>query len=268
VPPLLRQILAEEGMDFGPAIHRLFDPIHRRPIPIEEAMTGTVVAVELVVLAVFLELGFVLVHLLGARRTIFVAEEAEQRAREVLRHVDRRDRPFRVEVLLGHHHVAAPLLDAGIDVLPRAGVDKGVPPARARAHQTDLAIVIGLRAYPRHRASRVTNHLGIRDAALRADFGADVVRVGVVPAFPLVEIGANRDIARMREAPRLVDVVLAPARGMMDQHNARERAGTRWSRHVSGYRRSLIAFDGDILARHASVERHRFSPWNWPYWAV
>src|SRR3954454_15653584 len=87
---LLPQMLAEEGPYLVPAIHRLLGPI-QRPVPIEEAVTGTVVAVELVILAVLLQLGLVLVDLLRARRAIVVAEDAEQRAGEVLRHIDRRN---------------------------------------------------------------------------------------------------------------------------------------------------------------------------------
>src|SRR6185437_13760081 len=256
---LLRQVLSKEGVDLGPAIHRLFDAIHRRPVPIEEAVAGAVVAVEFIVFAVLLELGFVLVHLLRARRAIVVAEEAEQRAGEVLRHVDWRDRLFLVEVRLGHHHVAAPLLDAGIDVLALAGVDESVPAARARPHHTDLAVVIGLRAHPRHGAGGIAHHLGIGDAALSTNLGADVVRIGVTAAaFARVEIGANREIAGMSEAARLVDVIFAPARREVNQHDARKGPRTGRFRHVSRYRRSLVACDGHSLAGHASVERHRF----------
>src|SRR5258708_38524683 len=102
---LLRQIFAEERPYLVPAIHCLFGPIER-PVPIEEAMTGAVVAVELIILAVLLEFGLVLVHLLGAWRAILVAEQAEQRAAEVLRHVDRRDRRLGVELFRAHHHAA------------------------------------------------------------------------------------------------------------------------------------------------------------------
>src|SRR5207253_6117437 len=84
---LLCQMLAEEGEHLAPAIHRLLHPIER-PVPIEDAVAGTFVAVELVHLAMLLELGLVLVHLLGARRAVVIAEDAEQRAREVLCHVD------------------------------------------------------------------------------------------------------------------------------------------------------------------------------------
>src|SRR6516164_10623633 len=86
---LLRQMPAEEGEYLAPAIHCLLGPIER-PVPIEEAMTGAVVAVEFIRLAVLLELGLVLVHLLGTRRAILVAEQAEQRAAEVLGQVNRR----------------------------------------------------------------------------------------------------------------------------------------------------------------------------------
>ena len=70
---LLRQMPAEEGEYLTPAIHGLLGPIEW-PVPIEEAMAGTVVALELVRLAMLLELGFVPVHLLRARCPILVAE--------------------------------------------------------------------------------------------------------------------------------------------------------------------------------------------------
>src|SRR5277367_2157161 len=104
---LLRQILAEEGPDLAPGIHALLGPI-QRPVPIEEAVPGAVVAMEVVVLAVLLELGLMLVHLLRARRAVVVAEDAEQRAAQVLRHVDRRDGRLRVELLRAHHDAATP----------------------------------------------------------------------------------------------------------------------------------------------------------------
>src|SRR5215469_13546215 len=86
---LFRQMPSEEGEYLVPAIHGLLGPI-KRPVPIEEAVASPVVAVEFVSLAVLLELSFVLIHLLGAWRPIVVAEQAEQRTREVLRHVDGR----------------------------------------------------------------------------------------------------------------------------------------------------------------------------------
>src|SRR5256885_16732199 len=70
---LLRQMLAEEGEHLAPAVHGLLGPVER-PVPIEDAVAGTVVAVELVRLAVLLELGLVLVHLLRARRAVVIAE--------------------------------------------------------------------------------------------------------------------------------------------------------------------------------------------------
>src|SRR5450432_4644675 len=119
-------MLAEEGEHLAPAIHCLLGPVEW-PVPIEDAVASTIVAVELVHLAVLLELGLVLVHLLEARRAVVVAEYAEQRAAEVLRHLDRREGRLGIELLLAHHHAAAPELDAGIDVLPLAGIDECVP---------------------------------------------------------------------------------------------------------------------------------------------
>src|SRR5260370_16227872 len=129
---LLRQMLAEKGEHLAPAIHRLLGPVER-PVPIEEAVAGTVVAVKFVRLAVLLELGLVLVHLLGAGRAVVVAEQAEQRAAEVLGHVDRRDGRLGIELLLAHHHAAAPQLDAGIDALLLAGIHESVAPTGSEA---------------------------------------------------------------------------------------------------------------------------------------
>src|ERR1700745_40953 len=103
---LLGDVLAEAGEYLAPAVHRLLGPV-QRPVPIEEAVAGAVVAMKLVILAVLLQLGLVLFHLLGAWRTIVIAEQAEQRAGQVLGHVDRRDRRLGVELLLAHHDATA-----------------------------------------------------------------------------------------------------------------------------------------------------------------
>ena len=84
----LRQILAEERKHLVPAVKRLLHTV-QGPVIVEDAVAGAVLAVELVALAVLLELGLVLVHLLGAWRTILVSEDAEQRARKVLGEFDR-----------------------------------------------------------------------------------------------------------------------------------------------------------------------------------
>src|ERR1700722_1295165 len=96
---LLRQILAEERPDLVPPVHALLGPV-QRAVPVEEAMPGAVVAVEFAILVVLFQLGLMLVHLLRARRTVVVAEQPQDRATQVFRHVDRRDGLFRVEFLL------------------------------------------------------------------------------------------------------------------------------------------------------------------------
>src|SRR5689334_1519679 len=110
-------------------------------MPIVETVTGAVVAVKLVGLAVLLQFGLVLVDLLGARRAVVIAEQAEQRAREILGHVDRRDRCLLVQLFLAHHDTSAPKFDAGVNILLLAGIDEGVPPARARTIDADLAVM-------------------------------------------------------------------------------------------------------------------------------
>src|ERR1700756_2897154 len=137
-------MLAEEGKDLAPGIHALLHAVDR-PVPVEEAVAGAVVAMEFVSLAVLLQLGLVLVDLLGARGAVVIAEDADQRAREVLGHVDWRDRRLVVQLLLAHHHTAAPELGAGVDVVPLAGIDEGVAAAGAGAEQPDLAVMTRLR---------------------------------------------------------------------------------------------------------------------------
>src|ERR1700720_3136787 len=99
---LLCKMLAEECEYLAPAIHGLFRPV-QRTVPVKEAVAGAVVAMEFVILALLLEFGFVHVHLLGTRRPVIVAEQSEQRAAEILCHVDRRDRRFVVKLFLAHH---------------------------------------------------------------------------------------------------------------------------------------------------------------------
>src|SRR4051812_11277408 len=112
---LSAQMLAEEGEHLAPAVDRGFGPVER-PVPIPDGVTGAVVAVKLIALAVLFQLGLMLVHLLWAGRAVVVAEDADQRAREILRHVDRRDRRLGVELFLAHYDAAAPELGAGVDV--------------------------------------------------------------------------------------------------------------------------------------------------------
>src|SRR5262249_459086 len=119
-------MLAEEGEHLAPAVHGRLGPVEW-PVPIPNAVAGARVAVEFATLAVLLELGLVLVHLLGAGRAVVVAEDADERTAEILGHVDRRDRRLGVELVLAHHHAAAPELGAGVDVLSLAGLHEAMP---------------------------------------------------------------------------------------------------------------------------------------------
>ena len=127
-----------------------------------------------------------------------------------------------------------------------------MPATGAGAENADLAVVTGLRADPLHRGLGIADHLGVGNAAVGAHLGGDVVRVAL--ARTLIEVGADREIAVMREPTRRLNVELAPAREMVDKHYARKGARTRRLGHISGNRGSLVAFDGHVLAGHASVE--------------
>ena len=87
--------------------------------------------------------------------------------------------------------------------------------------------MIGLGAHPLHGGLGIADHLGVGNAALGAHLGGDVVRVAVAAStLALVEVGADREIAVMREPTRRLDIELAPAREMVDKHDARKGAGT------------------------------------------
>ena len=80
------------------------------PIIIEKAMTGAVIAVKLIVLAMLLELRLVLVHLFRRRRFVVVAEKADHRAGKIFGKINA-ERRVRVWFLLFHNHTTAPAFD-------------------------------------------------------------------------------------------------------------------------------------------------------------
>src|SRR5260370_30225574 len=102
------EILAKEFEDLVPAVRGLLDPVVW-PIPGEEGVARTVIAVELVILAEPLQLGIGAVDLIGRRVRIFVTEEPEQRTVDPGGKIDRRR-----ELSLCHprlvptHHITPP----------------------------------------------------------------------------------------------------------------------------------------------------------------
>src|SRR5271170_2199568 len=128
MPALFSQVLVQEPEYLLPAVQRLLDAVSRTVV-VEETMPGAVVAVKLVLFAVLLEFGLVLVHLLRGRRAIFIAEQAEQRAGEVLGKFDRRGRLLRVQLLLAHHHPTAPQFARSVYAFGMASKQEGLPPA-------------------------------------------------------------------------------------------------------------------------------------------
>src|SRR5437016_10294258 len=125
-----------EGEELLPAVHGLLLPVGRAVV-VEEAVARAVVAMELVLLAVLLELRLVLIDLLGRRRLVLVAEEPEDRGREVLGVLDGRHGLVRGQLRLGHDDAAAPALDDCVEALQLAAGEESLPPARARAEHAD-----------------------------------------------------------------------------------------------------------------------------------
>ena len=79
----------EKRKDFLPAIQCLFGPVGVAP-RVEEGMPGAMVAIEFVVFAKTFEHGLGSIHLIRGRVGVVVAENAEQRAVQLLGEVDGR----------------------------------------------------------------------------------------------------------------------------------------------------------------------------------
>src|SRR5262249_26099932 len=150
---------------------------------------GPVVAIELVRLAVLLQLRLVLIHLLRRGRLVLVAEESEQGAREVLREVDGRRRLGRRQLLLGLDDAPAPAIDRGIEALQSAGGEKRLAATRAGSEDPDLAAHVGQRAQEGVRAVEIAEHASVGGASRRAHLGPDVLR----RAMAVSEVEVRRD---------------------------------------------------------------------------
>src|SRR4051812_17808088 len=88
------QSLLEESENFFPTVNRLFLAIGG-PIIVEETVSGAIITMELIILAVPFELRFMLVDLLGRGRFIVITENADHRAGEIFCVVNGRNRTLR-----------------------------------------------------------------------------------------------------------------------------------------------------------------------------
>src|SRR5690606_1747557 len=175
-----------EVPDLRPAVHRLLGAVGGGAVVVEEPVTGAVVAVELVGLAVLVQLGLVPVHLGGAGGAVFVAEQPQHRAGQVLGQVDRRHRILVVEVPGGHDDPATPAVHHRVHLGGAARGQVGVAATGAGAEQPDLAGEVGQRLQVRHARPAVVDDLLVGDVALRAHARGDVV--GGAVAEPAVQV--------------------------------------------------------------------------------
>ena len=107
--------------------------------------------------------------------------------------LDRRDRRLGIELLLADHHAARPRAGAGVDIPALAGIDEGMPAARARADRPTLPLWLGCARIHFTAASVSPTYCGVGNAAIGAHLGGDVV--GIALARTLIEVGADREIA-------------------------------------------------------------------------
>src|ERR1700740_2179686 len=94
---------------------------------------------ELVLLAVTLQLRFERVDVLGRRILVLVAEDAEQRARQILRVLDRRDRPAVRELLRRGDDSASPHVAHRVEGVAATCGEEAVSANGGRAADTGAA---------------------------------------------------------------------------------------------------------------------------------
>ena len=198
-----------------------------------------------------LELGLVLVHLLRRGALVVVAEDAQDRARQVRGVVDGGDGLLLGQVVPARHHAAAPALHHRVEALGAAGGEKGVAPARAGAPDANLAVVIGHGAQVAHGARQVAYDLVVGHAAVGPDLGGHVFRRA--GAGPVIEVGADGGKTVVRQPARRLTVPLVPAGQMVDGHHAGERSRAQRTRVVGVDGVAVVALDGDGLREHAFV---------------
>src|SRR5262249_56630871 len=118
----------------------------------------------------------------------------------------------------------------------------GVPAMIEVADDADLAIAGRLTLEPLHGGAAIADHLIVRDAALGANLGRDVVR-GAVTVVE-VQVGTDHGVAMVGQAPRKLLVELIPAGHMVYRHNAR---GPTIAYRLGPRRRGLLAHRPRVL---------------------
>src|SRR5438067_13880964 len=108
-------MLLKEVQYFAPAVHRLLLAVERSVV-IEEAVAGAIVAMELVVLAVLLELGLMHVHVGRGRPLVIVAEETQEWRLEIFGQIDRRDALLGRQRFLRRNDATAPQVGDRVEV--------------------------------------------------------------------------------------------------------------------------------------------------------
>src|SRR4029453_1867787 len=108
-----RQVAAEPAPDLLPPALRGVDVV-ARAVDREERVTGPLVGVELVRLALGTQLVLDPRHVLGRRVAVLGAEQAQQRAAELRRQIDGRPRAVRRQVVRSGDDPPAIAVDGGI----------------------------------------------------------------------------------------------------------------------------------------------------------
>src|SRR5271165_16037 len=218
------EMLVEEPKDLVPTVDRLLGAVIRA-IVCKERVASPVITVELVVLAEPLQFGLGAVDLIRRRVRILVAEQAQERAIDPFRQIDRRHRlGLGQPRLVVDDDIAAPAIDRALDQMGElAGDEIGLPPAGAEADHADLAAGMRLRAQKVDRTGDIAEHLLVRNAAALAHL-ADHRLVRAV-ADPEIEARRHRGITMMSEFAGDLAGPFIPARHVVDHDDTGMRSG-------------------------------------------
>ena len=221
-------------------------------------MAGVVEGVELVLLAVRAQLRLDARDLLGIGVRVLDAEQAEQRTAQVGRHVDRRDRARRGELLGGRDDPTAVAVDRRVDVEVR-GDHVGLAPAGAVPDDADATVRGRERTEEADRPADVADALRVGDTTrLERRRG----RVGGRRAgrVAVEQVRADRAVSVDGERAHHLLGRAVEAGHVVDHHDAGERSRSERTGEVRLDVVAAVTGQGHGLRHHRCVHRAPSGP--------
>ena len=219
-------------------------------------MAGPVVRVEFVGLAVRLEGLFELGDLLGGRRHVVPAEQAEQRAGQIPGPLDQGLRPVqRMALGRGPDHEAAVAVHGRVERQADRGQER-LPATRAMTDHADLAVGVAQPAQVGRRARHLADDPLVRDGdRARRPRGRHRVVRGRAGGLAMVEVRHHRVVPAGRERPGELGGLAVITGQVMDDHHAADRSRLERPGRVGLDLVTAVPGDRNALGQHRVIHR-------------